>query len=125
MKMIALLLFSLLLSSPACAMVYSWIDTAGVAHFSNKEYEIPPRYRARAKQLYPEQGDSAATTQSVPNQPPIAESAPPLPPPPLTPAVQQAQPPAEPAKSIAPVPQKSPLEQKSKRGRRSRSTSED
>lgn len=74
------LLFALLLISPAYAMVYSWTDSVGITHFTNKEYEIPLRYRAKVKARYPEQGDSSITIapqnvqasqagQSVPTQP--------------------------------------------------------
>lgn len=57
----------LLLSHPANAMVYSWTDSAGTTHYTNKEYEIPMRYRAKVKARYPEQGDSsiAITPQNV------------------------------------------------------------
>lgn len=47
-------------------MVYSWTDSAGIAHYTNKEYEIPLRYRAKVKARYPEQGDSSTTLQNVP-----------------------------------------------------------
>lgn len=59
------ILFVLLLTSPANGMVYSWIDSAGVAHYTNKEYEIPTRYRPKVKARYPEQGDSSTLPQNV------------------------------------------------------------
>jgi hypothetical protein len=60
---ILLLLFLLLifLTSPLHGMVYTWTDVRGVAHFTNKEYEIPARYRARTKALYPDMADSGQT----------------------------------------------------------------
>jgi len=60
------ILFFLLLSSPANGMVYSWTDSAGITHYTNKEYDIPLRYRAKVKARYPEQGDSSTTLQNVP-----------------------------------------------------------
>jgi len=59
-------LFVLLLSLPAHGMVYKWTDSAGVAHFTNKDYEVPARYRAKAKSLYPEQGGTKTPPQNVP-----------------------------------------------------------
>ena len=43
---------------PAQGMVYMWRDAAGVDHYSNKEYDIPARYKAKTKALYPEASDS-------------------------------------------------------------------
>lgn len=57
-------LFVLLLLSPADGMVYSWTDAAGIAHYTNKEYEIPLRYRAKVKARYPEPGDSTVPPQN-------------------------------------------------------------
>jgi hypothetical protein len=48
----------MLMASPAQGMVYMWRDSAGIAHYSNKEYDIPDRYKAKAKALYPEAADS-------------------------------------------------------------------
>lgn len=45
-------------------MVYSWTDAAGIAHYTNKEYEIPLRYRAKVKARYPEPGDSTVPLQN-------------------------------------------------------------
>lgn len=41
-------------ASPAFGMIYSWTDSQGIAHYTNKEYEIPARYRARVKARFPE-----------------------------------------------------------------------
>lgn len=54
---VPLILLFLALSAPAYGLVYTWTDTAGLGHYTNKEYEIPARYRSRAKALYPEPGD--------------------------------------------------------------------
>jgi hypothetical protein len=62
-------------------MVYMWKDSTGTPHYTNKEYEIPDRYRARAKALYPEAGDSGkpqlnSNIQAQPSiQPPINQQA--------------------------------------------------
>lgn len=98
-----LVLLSLALTSPAQGMVYSWIDSAGIAHYTNKEYEIPVRYRARVKARYPEHGDTGGYTQSMPPLPAKAEiqkpaAVPSLPvslqsvPPTATPTLQNVQP---------------------------------
>ena len=48
----------MLMASPAQGMVYMWRDSSGIAHYANKEYDIPARYKAKAKALYPEAADS-------------------------------------------------------------------
>ena len=63
MKKTCVIMVSLVLSSTAYGMVYRWTDTRGIRHYTNKEYEIPARYRAKAKALYPEQGDITAPLQ--------------------------------------------------------------
>jgi hypothetical protein len=55
----------LALSSTANATIYRWTDSAGVAYYTNKDYEIPPRYRAKAKILYEELANTAATQQNT------------------------------------------------------------
>jgi hypothetical protein len=55
-----------LLISPAIGMVYSWTDSGGITHYTNKEYEIPLRYRTKVKPRYPEQGDRSIPPQKVP-----------------------------------------------------------
>jgi len=71
---IALVLLALHLPSVAFGMVFSWTDSAGVRHFTNREYEIPERYRARAKRLYPELSDTSAPQQN-PQMPPQTQQA--------------------------------------------------
>lgn len=66
-------LFVLFLLSPANGMVYSWTDSAGIAHYTNKEYEIPLRYRAKVKARYPEPGDSTVPLQN-PQAPQVQQS---------------------------------------------------
>lgn len=58
-------LIVLFLTSPANSMVYSWTDSSGIAHYTNKVYEIPLRYRAKVKARYPEAGDSSTPLQNV------------------------------------------------------------
>ena len=53
----------MLIASFAYGMVYTWTDSSGIRHYTNKEYEIPVRYRPNAKSLYPEQVDTAAPSQ--------------------------------------------------------------
>jgi Domain of unknown function (DUF4124) len=37
--------------SAALGEIYTWTDTRGTAHYANSEYDIPVRYRAKAKVL--------------------------------------------------------------------------
>ncbi len=80
MKIFILILPVLILVSlPAYGMVYSWTDTAGVVHFTNKEHEIPARFRAKVKSRYPEQGDTAAQQLNISASQPKPEIQPPAP----------------------------------------------
>ncbi|KAB0663626.1 DUF4124 domain-containing protein [Oryzomonas japonica] len=73
-----LVVMALMLASSAQADVYKWIDGRGVAHYTNKEYEIPARYKARAKPLHieavqagaPAAPATAPPQQATPTQPP-------------------------------------------------------
>lgn len=56
-----MMVWTVLVASPALGMVYLWRDSAGVAHYTNKEYTTPFRYKAKAKVLYPEASDSGST----------------------------------------------------------------
>jgi hypothetical protein len=64
-----------LLASVAQAMVYMWRDSTGTAYYTNKEYDIPTRYKAKVKVLYPDSPDSGqsqaknATVQTTPAVP--------------------------------------------------------
>lgn len=53
-----LILTVTLSASPAQCTVYTWRDTSGIDHYTNREHEIPARYRTMAKPLYPEPGDT-------------------------------------------------------------------
>lgn len=129
-RSILVLQLSLVLSSPAHGMVYTWTDSAGVAHFTNREYDIPSRYRAKTKALYPEQTDTGAPQQNVPNSQAIPDVSVPSPAPTQqgkteTAAEQQAKP-EEPTKTTQPVivpsPQKKQPTPATRRGGRSRSS---
>ncbi len=77
----SLIIAILLVSSPAFGTVYRWNDSAGIAHYTNREYDIPDRYKSRAKALYPEAGDSRTGSpagsgeQKTPNVPPAPVAA--------------------------------------------------
>lgn len=81
------LLAAMLLMQATCvqADVYTWTDGQGIAHYTNKAYEIPERYRARAKPLHLESVEPASTPQQgTPPQPqgtPSTPQAAPSPPP--------------------------------------------
>lgn len=57
-KTMVLLCGLTLFAASAHSMIYMWKDSTGTAHYTNKEHEIPARYRARVKALYPEAGDA-------------------------------------------------------------------
>ena len=108
MKRSVLVLFALVLSSPVHGTVYTWTDSKGVAHFTNRYYEIPARYRAKAKPLYPEQADTGAPQQNgqtpqaqppAPAQAAKSDDAPKAAPPVVAPAPQQSPPEIPPRKS--------------------------
>lgn len=86
----------LFVASPAFGMVYSWTDSRGIAHYTNKEYEIPARYRSRVKARFPEAADSVAPqpnlqTGTVPPEPQSsAISGIPVPQPPVVSAEPQS-----------------------------------
>jgi hypothetical protein len=93
-----LMLMLLMPASGAQADIYTWTDTRGIAHYTNKEYAIPERYRARAKPLHleaVEPGSASMPQQGTPSQPQG------------TPAAPQAAPsnPAPPPVVSAPAPQ--------------------
>ena len=45
------LVILVLAASSAYGEIYTWTDSRGTAHYTNSEYEIPVRYRPRAKVL--------------------------------------------------------------------------
>jgi hypothetical protein len=97
MNKAVVVIVALALASSAYGMVFSWNDSSGIKHFTNKRDEIPERYRAKAKPLYPEQNDMLPGPQNAPPQPVKVEVPPTVPLP-----VQQAMP-LEPSKSPQPV----------------------
>ena len=81
-----LVVILLMQASVVQADVYTWTDVRGIAHYTNKEYEIPVRYRAKAKPLHLEAvdpGSASKPQQGTPSQPqgtPAAPQAAPSPP---------------------------------------------
>ncbi len=70
MKRVLLLL--LLSASLAHAEIYTWTDSKGTKHYTNKDYEIPERYRAKAKVLdlgIVEKKEGTSPEQASPAQP--------------------------------------------------------
>jgi hypothetical protein len=80
------------IASSAHGEIYTWTDWRGIAHYTNKEYDIPPRYRVKAKAMYQEQPASptqqggqsqqakpegAAATQATAGSPAQVNEAPP------------------------------------------------
>jgi hypothetical protein len=66
LKYIVVLL--ILCASSAFGIVYSWIDQQGIRHYVNRASDIPERYRAKAKALYPEPTDTSSVAQNVQEQ---------------------------------------------------------
>ena len=67
-----ILLFVLLMVSTAHGEVFTWTDSQGTAHFTNSFYEIPARYRTKAKVLNmgPEsKPDGPVSVQQAPQAP--------------------------------------------------------
>ena len=105
---------------PAHGMIYMWKDSAGIAHYTNKEYDVPARYKAKAKAMYPEASD-AGTVQpgnaAASAAPPVQPAPPPVTvnqntKPATPPDVRPAPPPAQ----VTNIPPKTP----ERRGRRQR-----
>ena len=87
-----LLIIFLLLASSAYGEIYTWKDSKGTTHYTNSEYEIPERYRAKAKILnlgIVEKKDNSSPQQDATSRP----IAPPQPREVIQP-VRPAQPPA-------------------------------
>jgi len=76
-KAAVVILLALVLASSADGMVFSWTDSSGVKHFTNKRDEIPERYRTKAKPLYPEHADMLPGQHNA--QPQTVKPAVPLP----------------------------------------------
>lgn len=93
-------------------MIYSWRDAQGVTHHTNKEYEIPVRYRTKVKARFPEATDSVAP------QPNLQAGAASLEPPPsVQPGKADSQPPA-----VSADPPNSAIKRGIRRERRARRT---
>jgi hypothetical protein len=82
-----LMLMLLIQASYVQADVYTWTDARGIAHYTNKEYEIPERYRARVKPMHieavqptPQQAapPKSQETPSTPQAAPLSPAPPPV-----------------------------------------------
>jgi Domain of unknown function (DUF4124) len=66
-KKLLLVVMPVFVASFAQAEIYTWTDTRGAAHYTNRMDEIPVRFRARAKSLKygeePQEGTSAPQRQ--------------------------------------------------------------
>lgn len=71
---LTIILFTLL-SSPVSATIYLWHDATGTAHYTNRDYEIPPRYISRVKTLYPETAEKPVGQADNTKEQGIPESA--------------------------------------------------
>ena len=74
-----LLVLLVLVAPPAYGEIYSWTDSRGVAHYTNRLDEIPVLYRTRAKSLNygddPQPGvSSAPRNDSVQTVKPVEQS---------------------------------------------------
>jgi len=83
----SLLFILILMASTAYGEIYTWKDARGTAHYTNSQYDIPERYRSRAKVL-----DLGIEQKS--GNPPVQQSAPVQPGEQITP-VNRSQPQAE------------------------------
>ncbi|MBT0666069.1 DUF4124 domain-containing protein [Geobacter pelophilus] len=89
-----LTIFLLLIAATAYGEIYRWTDSKGTTHFTNSIYEIPDRYRAKAKPVdlgIPEQKSDQpqppqASPVAVPSQQASAPAAAATLPPPALPA---------------------------------------
>lgn len=57
-------------ASSAYAEIFTWVDSKGISHYTNKAYDIPHNYRNKAKSLYqdPAKTDVQSQTSSTPAQ---------------------------------------------------------
>ncbi|UFS72564.1 DUF4124 domain-containing protein [Geomonas sp. RF6] len=101
MKRLALML--LLVASTAYAEMYTWTDSKGTTHYVSSQYDIPARYRSRAKVYDVATGKKLPISAAAAAAPPSAPAGGAAAQPPQLPAQPQAvQPlPAQPA--LAPV----------------------
>jgi len=62
-RLLVILIFA---ASSAHGAIYRWTDSKGTTHYTNSKYEIPERYRAKAKVL--DMGIEEKTGNSSPHQ---------------------------------------------------------
>lgn len=75
MKTLAVLL--LLIASTAYGEIYTWKDARGTVFYTNSLYEIPARYRSRAKLLDVATGKKLPLNAGQASAPPTGQGAPP------------------------------------------------
>ena len=66
MRYVLILFF--VFASTAFGTVYSWVDYSGIRHYANRMYDVPERYRAKVKALYPEPSDVRTPSPAAPEQ---------------------------------------------------------
>ena len=88
-------------ATAAFGIVYSWVDTAGIRHYVNRDYDIPERYRPKAKALYPEPSDTRTAPQGGQEQQKQAEAVASVSVQPASPPPPVAAPPQAPVASTA------------------------
>jgi len=57
------------IATSAHAEIYTWTDSRGVAHYTNKLDEVPDRYRAKVKSLNYDTGQKTETPAPQQNAP--------------------------------------------------------
>ncbi len=74
-QMLAVLM--LVVASAAHGEIYTWTDSRGTAHFTNRMDEIPVRYREGAKPLnYGDEPQAGGSAREAGSQPPAARPVP-------------------------------------------------
>lgn len=98
MKKIVMIL--LLVASAAYGEIYRWTDSKGTTHFTNSMYEIPERYRPRAKTVNLGIPEPKNDQPSTPQSPPAVATSPQAAP--VAAASPQPQPSADVTKTVTP-----------------------
>ena len=61
-------------ASSAYGEIFTWVDSKGIAHYTNKAHDIPPHYRNKAKAMYQDPAKTDTPSQTPPGS---TSSAPP------------------------------------------------
>ena len=107
MKKLVVLL--LLIATSASGEIYTWKDSKGTLFYTNSLYEIPARYRSRAKLLDVATGKKSPLTAEQPGGQPQTAGTPGAPPAQLS-APLQARPQPSPQQVAAPPPPAQPAQ---------------